>query len=395
MRFPSGVSDQVIYFVAVDATDLKTRETDLATFTVYRSRNGGAATAYTTPTVTEVDKTNMPGVYKLLLDEDMTIGEGNDSEEFCLHITHDGMAPVTRVFELYRRTVTAGETVTASSGKVAVPDTQKVDVDTVKARAVTDVGEGNTVYLGTEAWATAAKLLKYLQLLARSDAAIATDNATELGEINASGGSGVGDFSNQTDAAEALQTVLLAVSMSAAGIEAWDVPTICAAACAAALAAVNLDHLCGTAASIPAVPAGTYLDQLMDNGTAAYDRSTDSLQAIRDRGDAAWLTAAGFALASVCTETRLARLDQAVSAAKTLTTDERAAIAAALLDLRAAIDGKTLRQALRYIAATTAGKAAGAGTGTETFKGLDGSTDRVKATVDEDGNRTAVAYDPS
>ena len=60
-----------------------------------------------------------------------------------------------------------------------------------------------------------------------------------------------------------------------------------------ALADVNLDHLVGTATGIPAVPAGTYIDQIMDDGTAVYDRTTDSLQAIRDRGDAAWSAAAG------------------------------------------------------------------------------------------------------
>jgi predicted transcriptional regulator len=31
-----------------------------------------------------------------------------------------------------------------------------VDVETIKARAVTDVGAGNTVYLGTAAWSTVA-----------------------------------------------------------------------------------------------------------------------------------------------------------------------------------------------------------------------------------------------
>lgn len=36
------------------------------------------------------------------------------------------------------------------------------------------------------------------------------------------------------------------------------------------------------------------LQDLADNGTATYDRSTDSLQALRDRGDAAWVTATGF-----------------------------------------------------------------------------------------------------
>ena len=118
MRIPSGTTDQYIYFVAVDSTDFTTRETGLTTWTVYRSRNGGTAAVYTTPTINETDVTNMPGVYELLLDEDMTIGSGNDTEEVVLHITHAGMAPVTRTFELYRPKITVGETLTASAGSV-------------------------------------------------------------------------------------------------------------------------------------------------------------------------------------------------------------------------------------------------------------------------------------
>jgi hypothetical protein len=116
MRIPSGVTDQYIYFVAVDATDYVTRETGLNTFTVYRSRNGGAAASFTTPTINETDATNMPGVYELLLDEDMTIDAGDQSQEMVFHITHAGMAPVTRTIELYRPSVTAGETLTVASG---------------------------------------------------------------------------------------------------------------------------------------------------------------------------------------------------------------------------------------------------------------------------------------
>ncbi len=101
MRIPSGITDQYIYFVAVDDTDLATRETGLSTFTVTRSRNGATSVNFTSPTVTEVDSSNMPGVYQLLLDEDMTIGSNNLSEEVALHITHAGMAPVTRIYELY------------------------------------------------------------------------------------------------------------------------------------------------------------------------------------------------------------------------------------------------------------------------------------------------------
>lgn len=130
MRIPSGTTDQYLYFVAVDSTDLKTRETGLTSFTVYRSRDGGTATAYTTPTVIELSAANMPGVYALLLDEDMTIGSGNDSEEVCLHITQASMAPVTRVFELYRPKATLGQTINVASG-IAEANIEQVNGTTV------------------------------------------------------------------------------------------------------------------------------------------------------------------------------------------------------------------------------------------------------------------------
>ena len=129
MRIPSGTADQVCYFVALDSTDLKTRETGLTTFTVYRSRNGAAAAAFDTPTVEAVDNTNMPGVYKLLLDEDMTLAAGNDSEEMVLHITHAGMAPVTLAIELYRPLPTAFPTFPANFDDLVIePATSWVDI---------------------------------------------------------------------------------------------------------------------------------------------------------------------------------------------------------------------------------------------------------------------------
>jgi hypothetical protein len=105
VKIQSGKTDQYIYFIAVDATDRVTRETGLSSFTVYRSRKGAAEAAYTTPTIVEIDATNMPGVYALLLDEDTTIDAASNTEEYCVHITHAGMDPVTRVVELFRNTV--------------------------------------------------------------------------------------------------------------------------------------------------------------------------------------------------------------------------------------------------------------------------------------------------
>lgn len=92
----SGDATKYTYFVAVDSTDFTTREAGLSGFAVYRSRNGAAEVAYTTPTVSEVDATNMPGVYALLLDEDTTLDSTDAKQDMALHITVAGMAPVTK-----------------------------------------------------------------------------------------------------------------------------------------------------------------------------------------------------------------------------------------------------------------------------------------------------------
>lgn len=164
MRIPSGTTDQYIYFVAVDSTDFATRETGLSSFTVYRSRDGGVAAAMTTPTINETDTTNMPGVYELLLDEDMTIGSGNDTEEMVFHVTHAGMAPVTRTIELYRPKITVGNTldVTATGaagidwGNVENPSTS-VDLSAT-AINLCDTVTTNTDMRGTDGAATALAL---------------------------------------------------------------------------------------------------------------------------------------------------------------------------------------------------------------------------------------------
>ena len=64
-----------------------------------------------------------------------------------------------------------------------------------------------------------------------------------------------------------------------------------------------------------------------------------------------------------------------------------------LLDRTDGIESnKTLRQAMRIMAAVLAGKVSGAGSGDESFTGLDGSTLRVEVTTDPAGNRTNVNY---
>ena len=151
--------NRIVYFVAVDATDLFTRETGLSGFTVYYVLDNGSATAMTGPTTAAIDNTNMPGLYSLAIDEaGMTnMDAANDEETLTLHITHASIDPVTMKVSVYKPK------------------------------------------------ATAAKLLSYIQLLARSDAAIEGDKSTELGEINANEGSGAGNYSSQKDSGEAIK----------------------------------------------------------------------------------------------------------------------------------------------------------------------------------------------
>lgn len=57
--------------------------------------------------------------------------------------------------------------------------------------------------------------------------------------------------------------------------------------------------------------------------------------------------------------------------------------------------GFTAAEILRIMASVLAGRVSGAGTGTETFLGIDDTTDRVISTVTTEGDRTAVVLDGS
>ncbi len=61
-----------------------------------------------------------------------------------------------------------------------------------------------------------------------------------------------------------------------------------------------------------------------------------------------------------------------------------------------AVEGTyTLRQILRLYSSILLSKISGAGTGTEVFRSIGDTKDRVTATVDASGNRTAITLDPT
>jgi len=130
VRIPSASTDRKIFFVAVDATDLRTRETGLTTFTVVGSLDGAADVTFTTPIVAEINNATMPGVYTLILDELTTLASGHDTEELCLHITQASMAPVTRVVEIYRPKFTEGQSA-AMANSTADANVQKINDVTI------------------------------------------------------------------------------------------------------------------------------------------------------------------------------------------------------------------------------------------------------------------------
>lgn len=151
MRIPSASTDRKIAFVAVDATDLKTRVTALSGFVVYRSREGGAATIYTTPTVAELSAANMPGVYVLTIDEDTTLTAGHDTEEYIVHITVATMAPVTRSLEIYRPKFTEGQSGTMANNAVDA-DIERLQGSLIATPTVAGVLEVDvTHWIGTAA----------------------------------------------------------------------------------------------------------------------------------------------------------------------------------------------------------------------------------------------------
>ncbi len=118
----SGSTTAYLHFVAVSTADHLTRVTGLSAFNVYAAATSASTGSTYGLTVNEVNSTQMPGVYRILLQDStlMAIGSGVDNREICLHIT-SSMDPVTLAFDLYRRSVTTGATIAAnSSGEVNI-----------------------------------------------------------------------------------------------------------------------------------------------------------------------------------------------------------------------------------------------------------------------------------
>lgn len=218
-------------------------------------------------------------------------------------------------------------------------------------------------------------------------AGVRTELTTELGRIDAA-------------VSTRLATAGYAAPLDAAGTRS-----------AVGLAAANLDTQIGD------LPTNA---ELAASQASADDATLAAIAALPTPLDAAGVrTAVGLASANLDTQLAalaayldtevaaiLAAVDTEVAAIKAKTDNLPAAPAAtgdiptananadALLDRAAGVEtGVTPRQALRGILAAALGKLSGAATTTVVIRDANDTKDRITATVDADGNRTAVTKD--
>jgi hypothetical protein len=252
-----------------------------------------------------------------------------------------------------------------------------------------------------------------------------------VGSVTGAVGSVTGAVGSVTGAVGSVTGAVGSVAAGGIAAASFAAGAINAAAIAAdAIGASELaaDAITEIQSGLATAAALTTLDDFVDTEVAAILAAVDTeIAAIKSDTaaillDTAEIGAAGAGLTALASQASvntiddfldtevaaiLAAVDTEVAAIKAKTDNLPAAPAATgdiptaaqnaagLLDLAAGVEtGLTLRQALRLIAAATAGKLSGGGTATEVIRNAVADTaDRITATVDADGNRTAITYD--
>lgn len=161
-----------------------------------------------------------------------------------------------------------------------------------------------------------------------------------------------------------------------------------------------------TASALAADAVAEVADGVWDEAIAGHLSAGSTGAALNAAGSAGdpWTTSlpgayiagqAGYIVGHNIDATITSRTKPADTQPASLSSSERNAVADATLDRADAIEvGLTLRQAQRVQAAAAAGELSGAATTTVTIRNAQAdSKDRIVATVDADGNRTAVTLD--
>jgi len=204
---------------------------------------------YATPTAgfvrfKEVDATNMPGLYELQWENARYAVASAKYLDICITGVADLATFTGRVYLDIMDATAVQASVDAAlvaydsaAGVVSNTDLNARSIVAATIPTTTTISTLSTTVTDGNA-AILADLLATAQVLARSDAANATDNTAKVDEINTDNGSGVGNFAVTTDSLEAQADVSTEARL--AELDAGNLPaTTDAGATAAALATTD------------------------------------------------------------------------------------------------------------------------------------------------------------
>ena len=275
----STASQSVLIGPFVDSTDGVTAETALtiSNTDIRLSKNGGNIAAKNSGGGTHDEN----GWYTITLDATDT----NTVGRLQLHVNESGALPVFAEFQVLEEDIY--DALFAASA-AAFDSNQRVDVGAWLGNAVT-ASSGNPD-VNVESMDSGVVTAAVVATGAIDADAIATDAITAAKiAANAITSSELAD-----GAITAAKFGAGAITATVIATDAIDADALAADAIAeinvtvdAALADIGLDHLISSA--LPTnwatdVASGSVFDNIADDGTAAYDRTTDSLQAIADSG---------------------------------------------------------------------------------------------------------------
>ena len=409
-----GVAFTLTY-VAWDTSANEGKTGDVANHTLRWVQDGTSGAPSNSPA--EVDATNVPGLYKLALTaaEAQAVYGSLAGKSTTANVS---IMPVSIAFERLPNAAPGANgglpTVDANNYVAGIQGTLN-QLDDLENLSAAEVATELATYDGP----TYTELLNLFRVALRKDSAIATDLAAVLTAINADLASGGGAYANTQEALEALRDRGDAAWLTATGFSshtAADVRTELDA---------NSTQLAAIVADTNELETdwsdGGRLDLILDAraSQASVDAVSSLVTALNDLDAAAVQTAVNAALVALHLDHLLAvdydpaakpgtatallneliesdagvsrytanALEQGPSGSVVIDWDE-------LLDFADGVEtGYTLREAMRLILASQAGKLSGAATTTVVIRDINDATDRISATVDAAGNRSSVTVD--
>ncbi len=387
-----------VTYVAWDTANNVGKTGDVANHTLRWIKDGTSAAPSNSPA--EVDSTNAPGAYTVVL----TPTEAQTPIGTLVGVSSTSgvsIMPVTIAF------VHVPDADPDTAGGLPISDAGGLDLDTLLGRLDAAISSRSS-HSAADVWSAANRVLTAgTNIVLAKGTGLTGLNDLDAGAMRTALGLAAANLDTQLGAV-ALEATLTAIKGTG-----WSTETLAAIKAAVdaitpldaagvrgavGLASANLDDQLAALAAYVDTEVAAILE---DTGTtipgliaALNNLSSAGAQA----ACAAALTAFGAALEasvqSVKSKTdNLPASPAAVGSAMTLTSGERDSVATALLDLVDAIaTGYSMRRALKLIGAAAAGKISGAATATNTIRDLADGEDMIVATVDADGNRTAITH---